>query len=406
MIGLFLINGLLSLGLLLAVWLLSRSRSGIGGACFVCSIAVVFFLFWSPVLCLQALATFVLALICKVFWPKPKAILLSAAASMVLSYLFMLSLSFRELNERAELRKKFPVESVADRLDYEKDHEFALQHTQNPPKEDRLSPKVEERLRELESRDGSNMRRYMLSSLHDRTKDQFVMARGFGPIRMMGVHQEGLDLPEVDPIPLPEPPQVEPSYDSEEGHHEPLADSLPVAGDRYHDALLSLHMTGLEDFLEPDRMGVVENRNRVVGFQPHRFTNLPGIPSEKEPAEWLITRLELISLLKHEEPVAYVSRHLPSMEELKEAPTRPLEGFEQGAIARLRFEEDLVVEEEANQIRMVGSIRAGESCMACHSVRRGELLGAFSYKLHRAKPIRVPANEEPVDISMRLGLLD
>jgi len=42
-----------------------------------------------------------------------------------------------------------------------------------------------------------------------------------------------------------------------------------------------------------------------------------------------------------------------------------------------------------NRIRMVGSLRAGKDCMECHSVRRGELLGAFSYELVPVRPVPV-----------------
>jgi hypothetical protein len=50
-------------------------------------------------------------------------------------------------------------------------------------------------------------------------------------------------------------------------------------------------------------------------------------------------------------------------------------------LKRLRSDEDLVIDDAPNRIRMVGSLRAGKGCLECHSVRRGELLGAFSYVL-------------------------
>jgi hypothetical protein len=76
------------------------------------------------------------------------------------------------------------------------------------------------------------------------------------------------------------------------------------------------------------------------------------------------------------------------MDELRDAPTRPLDDFERGAIDRLRSDEDLVIDDAPNRIRMVGSLRAGKDCLECHSVRRGELLGAFSYELIGGRPVR------------------
>jgi hypothetical protein len=47
----------------------------------------------------------------------------------------------------------------------------------------------------------------------------------------------------------------------------------------------------------------------------------------------------------------------------------------------LQSDEDVVIDESVDHIRMVGSLRAAKSCLACHSVHRGDLLGAFTYEL-------------------------
>lgn len=95
-----------------------------------------------------------------------------------------------------------------------------------------------------------------------------------------------------------------------------------------------------------------------------------------------------MSLLKHEAAVAYVSQNLPRMDELRDAPTRALDPFETRSLDRLRSEEDLVIDDTPERVRMVGSLRASGNCLRCHSVRRGELLGAFSYELVPATPPR------------------
>jgi hypothetical protein len=86
------------------------------------------------------------------------------------------------------------------------------------------------------------------------------------------------------------------------------------------------------------------------------------------------------------------------MDALGDAPTRPIDGFEGSALEKLRTTEDLVVEDGVNRIRMLGSIRAAKDCLECHQVRRGELLGAFSYDLDRTQPIALPKKPPEVKI--------
>ena len=88
----------------------------------------------------------------------------------------------------------------------------------------------------------------------------------------------------------------------------------------------------------------------------------------------------------HEKPVAYVSANLPRMDELKKAPTRPLDRFESGGLEKLRGGEDLVTAEAGANLRMLGAIRSARQCVDCHGGRRGDLLGAFSYTLVGVKP--------------------
>src|SRR5260370_2629567 len=105
------------------------------------------------------------------------------------------------------------------------------------------------------------------------------------------------------------------------------------------------------------------------------------MPKTETGPGWLVQALDLLSLLKHEEPVAYLSEHLPRMDELREAKTRPLDAFERDALEVLRRGEDLKVQNASREIRMLGSIRAVKQCLQCHEVERGDLLCAFSYRL-------------------------
>ena len=48
---------------------------------------------------------------------------------------------------------------------------------------------------------------------------------------------------------------------------------------------------------------------------------------------------------------------------------------------RLRSDEDIVIGAATQRIRMLGSLRAAKQCLDCHTVQRGELLGALTYEL-------------------------
>ena len=60
--------------------------------------------------------------------------------------------------------------------------------------------------------------------------------------------------------------------------------------------------------------------------------------------------------------------------------TRPLDAFEQNALGQILQQKDVVFQEENGAFRMVGAIRSRISCMQCHHVECGDLLGAFTYQ--------------------------
>jgi len=51
-----------------------------------------------------------------------------------------------------------------------------------------------------------------------------------------------------------------------------------------------------------------------------------------------------------------------------------------------------MIDDSADRIRMVGSLRAAKNCLDCHSVQRGELLGAQTYEI---VPVRPTHKREP-----------
>ena len=130
-----------------------------------------------------------------------------------------------------------------------------------------------------------------------------------------------------------------------------------------------MNAIALVDFANPRGFGYVRDRDHVAGFESHGFTELPANT---------IARLELVSLLMHDEPAVYVSDHLPEMTRLRGVPTRPLDEFEATGVANLRQGEDLF-ESASHPARLLGSLRNAQQCVACHGGSRGDLLGAFSY---------------------------
>ncbi|MFO1020878.1 MAG: hypothetical protein U0903_09310 [Planctomycetales bacterium] len=156
-------------------------------------------------------------------------------------------------------------------------------------------------------------------------------------------------------------------------------------------------------------MGLVENVNSVAGFIPHRFTRVPSLDHLPDslipPSRWIVTRINLIGILKSEKPRVYVTEEFPDMAKLENVPVRELDAFEMAGLAKLRTEEDVVTEEHPARIRMVGSLRAGETCLKCHAVERGELLGAFTYEIEPGIEVQKPEKKETEALLRKRTLL-
>jgi hypothetical protein len=139
-----------------------------------------------------------------------------------------------------------------------------------------------------------------------------------------------------------------------------------------------LHDVSRNSFLDLDAFGVKSAKGRV-GFVEHGFR----LPPDSSVQSLTVVRLELVSLLRFDEPRVYVLDHLPRMDQLRdgEVATRSLDDFELDGLKRLWTQQDLVVRWQNNGYRMLGSLRAASQCLDCHNVRRGALLGAFSYEI-------------------------
>lgn len=204
-----------------------------------------------------------------------------------------------------------------------------------------------------------------LRLLHRESVNRFVNSSGFGVMRMTWEPSER-EL-RADPREAPD----QPDYFRPGG---PALARDPTPRDA--PAFNRLHEAGVLDFVNPGGFGYVKDRRNVAGFLSHGFSKVPNT----EP-EWKVARLELVGLLRHENPVVYLSEKLPQMDQLKDAPTRPLDAFEEKGLAALRGGEDLYLGEGDDAGRFLGAVRSAKQCAECHGGERGALLGAFSYRM-------------------------
>jgi hypothetical protein len=292
----------------------------------------------------------------------------------LVSFIVAIAVAVAARNNVRDLRREFPVIALAPRLSYERkpDDEHAPVTLAADVNRDLIDD-------EKNSYD-PGMRRHMLVQIHSRQFEHFVRAQGFGVGRMIRPWPEYIRRPPLRDIPFDWPVRG-----VDDGDYREWADLTPPRNDA---GVEFLHTVSRYDFLNPEAFGAKINSDidadrQFVGFVPHAFHEPPATAPEN-PLAFRIQRLELVSLLKFEAPRVYVLDHLPRMDQLAgdDVPTRPLDEFETAALPRLRTAEDVVIDESASSTRMLGSLRAASQCLECHSVQRGELLGAFTYFLH------------------------
>ncbi len=296
------------------------------------------------------------------------AFLVTLGAGMLPGYL--------EARRLAELREVLPIVSVGPRLGYEKNRTAASS-------EPSLADIVAERLGTDKSNSSFQIRwRDRLTQLHTQKAAVFARAVGFGVARMAYSRPTSW----LQPIELRNIPVGATARDE---LHESTSYELHFMASPLHarpdpDEVSEVYYVSKRDFLNPLTLGgATEDRLKFAGFIPHAFHFAP-LSAFERPLVWTLDRLELVSLLKFDTPRVYVLDHLPRMDQLSadNVRTRPLDKFETAALEQLRTKVDVVVEHTGDQYRMLGSLRAAKQCLDCHSVQRGELLGAFSYALH------------------------
>ncbi len=299
------------------------------------------------------------------------------------------------------LRKQYAFKSLAPRLAYEQEENSQAQRF-------RLGVDANAWLNELESEPASDVyskmdtsgfiakRASALEKLHGEEVVAFINRDGEGISRMPTYGVEYVILPEIPAIPLASEadttrPPPEAAKQFRRRHDEDRKQ-------RTRTPFFELHASYRKDFAGT-RNGLVVDVDQVAGFAPHAITRRQDILSDNTtgPQEvsyhsdretqaeplWRVCDLQLVSLLKFSRPYVYVSEFMPAMTELPDLEKRGLSSFENKALKQLYAGKDIISEATDHKIKLLGSLRASKDCLSCHSVDRGDLLGAFSYELVR-----------------------
>jgi hypothetical protein len=292
----------------------------------------------------------------------PRRFIYLAGAATVAAYGVVGWYVLRDEHDYDALREKYAFESMAERV---------------PPPAASLRLKVlpgpaAQQLNDIEKNIGDRegaYRNFDLRLLHEKTVNRFVNSPGFGVRRMFrptefslgyGLRQQPAIRNRAPRFRTDGSPGQPPEFKPYDGEREPLE---------------RMHLESVVDFVNPENFGIFNDRQHVAGFQPHQFSEVP------EAKSWRVQAIDLVSLLLHDPPVAYVTANLPRMDELREAPTRPLDRFEREGLKRVSAGDDLFLHTMPQGLRMFGPLRASNQCLKCHDCERGDLLGAFSYSL-------------------------
>jgi hypothetical protein len=286
---------------------------------------------------------------------------IASIAAMVFAYWMLFNSADKQHERYEELREKYPLVSMAERVPM-------------PKRTERRELKSERQLIELETdipKKQVELNVDYLYRLHTDNVRQFIDQPGFGFDRMANISEDWIKW------------QMSHAHDKESIYQPEkwLPSDAPV-GDIFTSASLiplnQLHYSSVFDFVNPAGFGYVKSRTEVAGFQSHRFSKYPT-----STTGWSVRTVELVGILVHDTPAVYLSEHLPRMDELKGAKTRPLDVFEKEGLAELEKGEELFVRGKDDSARMMGAIRNAKQCVECHGGQRGDLLGAFSYRLKK-----------------------
>jgi hypothetical protein len=275
--------------------------------------------------------------------------------------------------DSAHLRGQFPFASLEDRLPAKPQSETAPVPSQT---EQRLIA-LEAAFEDSRDHGWSLFRAGVLEELHEHAVEVFINRPSFGVARMSGLSERDLKIGQRGGSPLAQPGTRLPPASLAASADVSLSQAQQEKLDK---ELADAHRSGIVDFVHPPGFGYFRDLRHVAGFQEHQFSRAPKVE------HWRLQTLDLVGLVLHEGPVVYVSDHLPRMDELRGAPTRPPDEFEAGGLKALRGGEDLYLRAGADAGRALGAVRSMKQCLSCHGGQRGDLLGAFSYTFSRERP--------------------
>src|SRR5260370_3500169 len=279
---------------------------------------------------------------------------LEALGISIAIYALLILQSWLNIRQYQEWRERFAFQSLEEGLRLLKTPTVLL------------SPKAQEEMHEVNWRLNTpdNFYRQMaLENLHARTMETFVNAPGFGVRRIIAPPtKKNLMLDQE--IVIPQPGSLGDILGGKA-----VKEGVGPSDDK---DLRAFHRDSLLDFVNPRGFGWVKSRAEVAGFQGHFFRAIPK--SER----WLVRNIELVGLLKHDEPVVYVTANLPRMEEIRTAKTRSLDSFEEAGLKELQQGETLYVDQSTLGLRLLGTIRALQHSTPRHADTRPHHLDALA----------------------------
>jgi hypothetical protein len=374
-----------SLLVLAANWFVFRARQPVSKTitlCLALTFGPIFMMFFLPAVAIQGLLLTLSVVVWDVARRRPHFFLRLSLVATLAAYACAAVLAWQSQQEYARLRSLYPFESMEQRVP------APGREVRNAP----LAGAPAQRLNTLEEMvqsESSSIRGWQLEKLHEDAIGLFVNSPGFGVARMMHPSEGGIRVGvRREQVPRQPGPRITSVWSPGE--------FVQLSPD-YENWLVPLLDTSVLDFVFPRAWGYLKDRKHVAGFLAHRFSRIPhtndhgemltGKPQSTKVTEskdrWKVQTLDLVGLLLHDEPVAYVSDHLPSMDKLRSAATRPLDKFETLGLIAVRKGKDLFISRDGESLRMLGGISSTKQCVACHGGERGDLLGAFSYTLGR-----------------------
>ncbi len=221
------------------------------------------------------------------------------------------------------LRDEFPVVSLAERLPISVPQDIVTAST--PPTT--LAQELDQHYDTKHENLGYYVRTRTgaLTELHSAVYYLFISSPRFGVMRMPTAYNR-LSKKDYEAKSVKQPGTFDPL---------PLSlsevDGLAGPSTTIFRPMLAMNIT---EFVPIASLGYIKDRRQAAGFLPHGqrdYAQPDDYYSDHRHEvfkQYTLRRLDLISLLLHETPVAYVTETLPSMERVKDLQTRPLDAFE------------------------------------------------------------------------------